>query len=101
MTAGFLNVAVYGAPLRSVYVTLPNVSVLVTCVAYCVWKPNLKSCEPLMKSLALCASDASIVVRLCTWRLPVAPLPLVRPVPESMCCGVTKSSLNGVKLSRM
>ena len=54
-----------------------------------------------MKSFALCATDASIVVRLCTCRLPVAPLAVVSPVPESVCCGVVKSSLNGVKLSRM
>ena len=54
-----------------------------------------------MKSLALRASEASIVVRLCTWRLPFMAFTSEKPVPESLRPGVLKSSVNGVKLSRM
>ena len=49
-------------------------------VAYAVCMPNLKSCEPFRKSLALCETDASMVVRLWNCLLPVRPLTLEKPV---------------------
>ena len=53
------------------------------------------------KPAPLCASEASSVVRLWTWRLPVVAFTSEKPVPESLRPGVVKSSVNGVKLSRM